>query len=178
MSLLKSIVAIACLLVLPAGAEDRHAPQDGPIQTPEAIRTEHQHLHEQLEAAMSAGGKTGQAAKKVQQVLAPHFAEEEKLAMPPLGLLDDIAQGKVTPEMRPAIAMGEKLRANLPRFLEEHEKIKAALKDLEAAASAEDKPEQIEFARKLILHAQHEEQVLYPAAILVGEHVRMKLQEK
>jgi hypothetical protein len=40
---------------------------------------------------------------------------------------------------------------------------------------AENKPDMIHFANKLMLHAQTEEQVLYPAAILVGEVVRSKL---
>jgi hemerythrin superfamily protein len=35
-----------------------------------------------------------------------------------------------------------------------------------------------EFARKLILHAQMEEEVMYPAAILVGEYVRLALQKR
>ena len=43
------------------------------------------------------------------------------------------------------------------------------------AAKAENKPGIAHFAEKLMLHAQMEEQVLYPAAILVGEIVRSKL---
>ncbi|MCC2663020.1 MAG: hypothetical protein K0S35_942, partial [Geminicoccaceae bacterium] len=32
-----------------------------------------------------------------------------------------------------------------------------------------------QFAEKLKLHAQTEEQVLYPAAIVLGDYVRLKL---
>ena len=46
---------------------------------------------------------------------------------------------------------------------------------LDDAAKAENKPHIVHFAEKLMLHAQSEEQVLYPAAILVGEVVREKL---
>ena len=46
---------------------------------------------------------------------------------------------------------------------------------LDDAAKAENKPHIVHFAEKLMLHAQTEEQVLYPAAILVGEVVREKL---
>jgi hypothetical protein len=50
----------------------------------------------------------------------------------------------------------------------------AALKNLIAAAEAEKKPEYARFAEKLMLHAQTEEEVLYPAAILVGEYLKLR----
>lgn len=53
-------------------------------------------------------------------------------------------------------------------MLQEHKAVVAALNNLVAAAEAENKPEHVEFAKKLMLHAQTEEEVLYPAAILVG----------
>lgn len=37
------------------------------------------------------------------------------------------------------------------------------------------KEEHAEFAHKLMLHAQTEEEVLYPAALLVGEHIKLRL---
>jgi hypothetical protein len=45
----------------------------------------------------------------------------------------------------------------------------------EEAARAEKQPDAVRFAEKLRLHAEFEEQVLYPAAILVGEHVKARL---
>ena len=60
-------------------------------------------------------------------------------------------------------------------MLQEHKAVVAALNNLVAAAEAENKPEHVEFAKKLMLHAQTEEEVLYPAAILVGEYLKLKL---
>ena len=60
-------------------------------------------------------------------------------------------------------------------MLSEHEQIVAALNKLTEAASAENKPEVVHFAAKLMLHAQTEEQVAYPAALLVGRFVKSKL---
>jgi hypothetical protein len=37
-------------------------------------------------------------------------------------------------------------------------------------------PEHARFAEKLMFHAQTEEEVLYPAAILVGEYLKVKLE--
>jgi hypothetical protein len=39
------------------------------------------------------------------------------------------------------------------------------------AADAERKPEQVRFAEDLLRHARAEEEILYPAAILVGRYV-------
>jgi hypothetical protein len=41
-------------------------------------------------------------------------------------------------------------------------------------ATAERHPEVAEFAEKLMLHAQTEEEVSYPTAILIGEFIRLK----
>ncbi len=41
----------------------------------------------------------------------------------------------------------------------------------------ENKEEYVRVAEKLLLHAQTEEQVLYPAAILIGEYLKLKLRQ-
>ena len=54
-------------------------------------------------------------------------------------------------------------------------KLKVALTNLIPAAEAEKKPEHARFAEKLMLHARTEEEVLYPAALLVSEYLKLKL---
>jgi hypothetical protein len=71
--------------------------------------------------------------------------------------------------------MTDRLKAELPEMLEEHKAVVAALENLKKAAAAENKPEHARFADKLIVHAQTEEEVLYPAAILAGEYLKLKL---
>jgi hypothetical protein len=95
--------------------------------------------------------------------------------MPPLALLNDLAQGKASREMAEVLKMTDRLKAELPQMLAEHKAIVADLARLSDAAQTEGRPEFAHFAEKLILHATNEEQVLYPAAILVGEHLRLKL---
>jgi hypothetical protein len=144
-------------------------------QVPQSLRSEHEELHAQLANAAKAGGATGSAAAVVAKLLDPHFLKEEEYALPPLGLLRELAAGKVTAEMRGVVAMTDKLKEELPRMLEEHKAIVAALEQLTEAAKREGKNEHIHFAEKLMLHAQNEEQVLYPASILVGEYLKMRL---
>jgi hypothetical protein len=59
----------------------------------------------------------------------------------------------------------------VPRLLDEHLAIVAALQVLLDKANELGRPDASAFARKLIVHAELEEEVLYPAAILVGEYL-------
>jgi hypothetical protein len=140
-----------------------------------ALEVEHHELHVQLERVIHTGGEVGAAAVRVAEALHAHFGGEERYAMPPLALLPALAAGQLTPEMASMVALTETLRVELPQMLAEHRAIVAALDDLAAAAEQANNAEALSFADKLRLHAQHEEEVLYPAAILVGEFLKLKL---
>jgi bacterioferritin (cytochrome b1) len=47
---------------------------------PQSLEIE-QELHEQLKEAIASGGKTGDAAKDVAELLHPHFEKEEEYAI-------------------------------------------------------------------------------------------------
>lgn len=147
------------------------------LAIPTALKAEHEKLHADLSAATTLAGKTGKAAKHVAAVLHEHFVSEEEFALPPLALLASIAEGRVTPEMRSVIALTDRLKAEMPRMLSEHEAIVRALDELGRAAASERHPEVNRFVEELKAHAQSEEQVTYPAAILVGEWLKLKFPE-
>ena len=140
-----------------------------PLSIPEPLKAEHEDLHEELVRATQAGGRIAEAAKAVAKVLHHHFVDEEEFALPPLGLLSEIARGERVLDQERAVVLAQRLKRELPRMLAEHKAIVAALEELVAAARAEKRLEFARFAEKLILHACTEEEVLYPAAILVGE---------
>jgi hypothetical protein len=145
------------------------------FEMPSPLKAEHEALHDRLRKATQEPGELGDAAKAVAKLLHPHFVKEEAYALPPLGLLRDLAQGRLTPEMREVLQLTDKLKTDLGQMLEEHKLIVAALDKLSAAAKKANRMEYAEFADALILHAQTEEEVSYPAAILIGEFVREKL---
>jgi hypothetical protein len=147
------------------------------LKIPEHLTTEHEELHAELSKATRAGGKTGAAAKVVAGLLHAHFISEEEFALPPLGLLSELAAGRLGPDVGDALAMSERLKSELPRMLSEHEAIVAALRKLTRAAKAEKKPGIARFAEKLTLHAKSEEQVLYPAAIVIGLYLKRMLHD-
>ena len=146
------------------------------LATPQPLEAEHEELHRDLARALAAGGRTGAAARTVADLLHPHFLREQTYALPPLGLLSGLLRdgslGGSAAEIREALAMTERLRAELPEMLAEHGRIVGALDALVAAAKAEGHGEHAHFAEKLILHARTEEEVLYPAALLVGDVLR------
>jgi hypothetical protein len=145
------------------------------FEIPKPLKAEHDELHDELRRATKAGGRTGEAANAVAKLMHPHFVKEEEYALPPLGLLTVLAQGRFEPGMAEVLVMTDKLKAELPAMLGEHQQIVAALAKLVEAAKAENKSDVVRFAEKLMLHAQTEEQVSYPTAILIGEFIKLKL---
>jgi hypothetical protein len=146
------------------------------IEIPESIRREHEAIHSALVAATRAPGRVGMAAETLAEVLHPHFVREEEIALPPLGLLAPLAAGDTVPEATSSTAaeMTSALRAEMPRMLEEHVRIRAAVAELRAAAESAGAEAQVELADELALHARTEEEVLYPAALLVGDLLRAR----
>jgi hypothetical protein len=180
-AVLVAALAVAGLRVAPvAGAQEpaheKHSQQEhrSSIPIPESIRLEHQEIHEALGRATKAPGRTGEAARALAKVLHPHFVREEQIALPPLGLLAPLARGNATAAMRAVLPMTDSLRAELPRMLQEHVAIRAATMRMRDAARAERNVKVAELAEQLAMHARSEEDVLYPAAVLVGRLVRVE----
>ena len=142
---------------------------------PHVLQMEHEELHEEIWKATKLGGETGEFAKAVVRVLLPHVLLEEEFGIPPLSVLPQLARGEITAEMAEVIPRAERLKAELPRMLEDHKLIVAALRDFLRAATKEGHSGYARFAQKLILHAQMEEEVLYPASIVIGEYLKWKL---
>ena len=148
------------------------------VTIPPLMAREHEALHEQLAAAISAGGRTGAAARDVEARLAPHFEEENRFALPPLGVLPRLAREGASEDMRPAIEMARHVEQNLDRFVEEHASITQALGELEAAAEAEGNAEALSFVGEVRAHAQEEEELLYPTTILIGRYLKRELTDR
>jgi hypothetical protein len=165
------IVSVGLFCIAAASASNGAA-----LVIPGSIKTEHEAIHAALVEATKASGPVGVAARELAEVLHPHFVREEEIALPPLGLLQPLAAGATIPEaaMSQALTMSDTLRKELPRMLEEHKKIRAAVEKLARVADAEKAPAQKHLAEELGLHAQSEEELFYPAAVLVGDLIRAR----
>ena len=170
-------LALGALAALPARAvaAQEHAHTASPA-IPMSMRAEHREIHESLERATKLPGRVGAAARELAAVLHPHFVREEQIALRPLALLAPLSRGEATPAMRAVLPMTDSLRAELPRMLEEHAAIRAATTRMGEVARAEGNAEVARLAEKLALHARSEEEVFYPAALLVGDLVRARVQ--
>jgi hypothetical protein len=142
---------------------------------PSSLRDEHAQLHAELDAATRAPGLVGAAARRVAATLHPHFVREEEIALPPLALLEPLSQGPPTPDMQSILPLTDALKHELPKILQEHRLIGEALDELARVAGEEEEPAYAELSAKIRAHALNEEQILYPAAILVGEMVRREM---
>jgi Hemerythrin HHE cation binding domain len=140
---------------------------------PAPLQQEHEALHDELRRAAQAGGEVGDAAKALARLMHPHFVKEDEIALPPLGLLAALARGERRAEFDAVLALTDRLEAELPQMLEEHRSIVAALQRLQAAAERAGRDDIVVFARQLVQHARTEEEVMYPAARLVGRYVRL-----
>ena len=177
------VFAIGCgaLAFTPrANAQDPHGHKavvaEFPI--PASIKAEHSEIHNELVAATKLAGQTGEAARNLARILDPHFQREEQIALPPLGLLEPLSKGRFEPVMSEITFMTDSLRAEMPQMLAEHTQIKAAVAKLEAAAKADNNAAALALAEKLKIHALTEEEVLYPAAVIAGDLVKLRDAQK
>jgi hypothetical protein len=154
-----------------------HTPDAPNVQKavlPASIRAEHEEIHALLVEATQAPGRIGVAAKAVADVLHPHFVREEQVALPPLGALALLARGDMPDNAAALLAMSDTLKAELPKMLDEHKGIRAAVQEFGRVAKAAGAAKYVQLAEQLAQHALTEEEVLYPAAILVGDLIRAR----
>jgi hypothetical protein len=136
------------------------------------MEEEHEELHSELAKATKIRGSIGDAAKKVAEVLHPHFERENELALPVIGVARELAEGQTSPDFPRALELYEKFKGEYVKMLQEHGEIVKALDKLENAAKAHKKKGVIDFARKLKLHAKIEEELTYPAVLMIGKLLR------
>jgi hypothetical protein len=171
------VAGLTALSATPLAAQSDHSQHHPPsestsiVRTPPSLAAEHRELHETLSRAVAVGGELGSAADELERALAPHFRREDEIATPPLGLLTSLATGPATAEMRAVLPMTEALERELPQMLREHEAIREAVGKFRATAVRAKLLEFVQFSDQLAAHARSEEEILYPAAILVGRYV-------
>jgi hypothetical protein len=138
------------------------------LQGPASLLYHHEDLRRQLGRLATEAGPLGAAAAEVERLLLPHDEREEALALPLLGLLPAIVNGGVAAGVEQAAVLADRLRLELPRLLEEHIAIVGGLQTLLEMADEIGRPDISQVAMQLIHHAELEEEVLHPAAILAG----------
>lgn len=83
-------------------------------------------------------------------------------------------KGELPQDRETILAMIDRLKKDFSHMLDEHKAIVVQLHKLMKAAEVEKRPEYVHLAERLMLHAHTEEEVLYPAAILIGKYLKLK----
>jgi hypothetical protein len=143
------------------------------LQIPDSLKNAHAALHGSLRRAMREPGHTGEVARRIMEIMDGHMLREEKFALRPLGLLQALGRGETPPDLAEAVRMVDGLKREMPQMIAEHRQIAELLRQFAQDAEAEGKAEYVAVAQELIVHAQLEEDVLYPAAMLVGAYAAL-----
>jgi iron-sulfur cluster repair protein YtfE (RIC family) len=147
------------------------------MRTPTSLEKEHHDIRSLLERATSEQGQLGESARALADKLLPHLRREEEFALPPLGLLTVSGSGSAA-EVDEVIALTERLAMEIASLLEDHVEIIRATKAFAERAVREGRDDYVAFAEDLVDHARMEEEIMYPAALLVGSYLRLRRAEK
>jgi hypothetical protein len=166
--------ALSALVALMPGSSARAQAQQV-HEIPQAIKLDHEQTLRQLAAIAKRHTRTGDIARKALVVFKEHIRREEEYIIPPLTLAPAIADGHVTPEMRWAIAMVDRIKADRETIFTEHTVITAWMNELAAAAEKAHERDALEFARSAVADSLYDTEVTEPTAIVIGEYIRAKL---
>jgi hypothetical protein len=95
--------------------------------------------------------------------------------LPPLTLLPLLADGKVSPDMKWAIAMADRVRAEREQIFQEHTQITDAMNALATAAQKAHDTAAFDFARGAAADSLNDIELLEPMTIVVGDYLKAKL---
>lgn len=138
------------------------------LKTPESLTEEHRELFHKLGKLAAEKGETAREVKELLTVLEPHFEKEEETAMPLLGALRPLSEGKVVRDPSEVSSLHRKFTSEYPEMLEEHNQVKRLIDNVRNAAKKAQDENALTMMDELEHHAAVEEEVLYPAAMLVG----------
>jgi hypothetical protein len=160
-------------LALSSPTRTAHA-QPG-VDIPPSVQMEHESVLAYLQHIAERTTPSGKAAQRLLDVLRAHMANEEAFILPPLTLLPALAQGKVTPDMRWALAMSDRLAAEHDAIQRAHAAITEATVALQIAAEDEKDQITVGFARDVAADDLGDMEITEPTVLLIGETLRTRL---
>ncbi len=139
------------------------------LHAPKFLEEEHSELMNSLRKASKSGDETGKAVKILLEMLEPHFQDEERLVTPCLAALTPLAEGDITVSMQITPLLTE-LERRYRAFYDEHKVIRERALAVRIVAARDGHSDIVDLIDGLTHHAEIEEEVLYPAAIVSGKY--------
>lgn len=144
-------------------------------EIPQSLIFEHGETLDRLTALAKRPGKVGAAASRALGLFKRHTAREMEYILPPLALLPDMADGKVTPDMAWALVMCDRVKADREQIFQEHTQVTDAMNALLVAGEEAHDQDAIEFARSAAGDSLNDIEVLEPTVLLIGDYLRSRL---
>jgi hypothetical protein len=164
-------VALVRYPVVPAAAQQTSHAGD----IPQSLRLEHENTLQQLNAFARRHGPVGAEAQKALSLFKQHIKREEDYILPPLTLLPALADGKITTDMKWAIEMADRVKADREEIFREHTQITDAMNRLAAAAERAKDTAALDFARGAVADSLNDIELVEPTAIVISEYLRARL---
>ncbi len=163
-------------IILAAGSRDAVAQSPSqPRDIPQSLRVEHEDTLEQLTTLSKRRTAVGAEARKALAVFKKHIQREEEYILPPLTLLPYLADGKVAPDMKWAIAMADRVKAEREQIFQEHTQITDAMNALATAARQAHDIDALHFAQAAAADSLNDIELLEPMTMVIGDYLRAKL---
>ena len=153
----------------PAGSAAREHP------IPQSLVFEHEETFHRLSILARRHGAVGVEARKALALFRRHSQREREYILPPLALLPDLADGKVTPDMAWAVVMADRVKADREQIFQEHVEVTDAMNALLVAGQRAHDNDAIEFARAAVGDSLNDSELLEPTVLLIGDYLRGKL---
>jgi hypothetical protein len=175
MSVRATTTVLAALVGLPLALAAHAQPAPAAREIPQSLRVEHDNTLQQLMHLARRPGPVGVAARDALALFKQHIQREEAYILPPLTLLPLLADGKVSPDMRWAIDMADRVRKDREEIFIEHTRITDAMNALAAAAQRTRDTEALDFAQGAVADSLNDVELLEPMCITIGDYLRAKL---
>jgi hypothetical protein len=148
------------------------------VVAPNSVRLQHQQIIAHLERFTRERGSLGTAAQKAVDFLKGHYAKEEEFVLPPLGLLSALVANQASKaDMEQALKMAEQTKAASNALYADHVQITTLMTELTDAANERNGRELVRLATRVAAQSLNDMEVFHPATILIGEYIRLRLQQ-
>lgn len=141
------------------------------LETPQSLQLDHEILLSKLNQIASTNTKSAPNAKNVADTFRAHFRREEKTVLPQLSLLMTIVEGKWNIDTEEALLKNNILLKEFQELKGEHQKILDAAKEMIKVSMEEKNQEAKDIAEEIILHIKIEEEVSYPAILVINKYL-------
>ena len=152
----------------------RPSPMEQSPPIPQSLRVQHSEILQQVAAMAEKPAPVGPAARQLQTLLQAHVKYVEDVILPPLTLLPTIASRDVGPDMKWALPLVERAKAEHEQQATLHEQLTDQLIQVFSAAQTVDDAQAAKLAQDIAAWLDGESDVTEPMVQLIGKYLRLR----